>query len=387
MKIASAVVGMESSHQSLSVNYSSLRLGVRMKKSDWEASQLPSEEKAAEDSLDGDTQRQSKPKEENKPAAVIMLSRDGVDAAHGVTVQAPEKEEEPVPNKTMSTLRALLHYLKSISKNPKAYEKLEEFLDKQENLARGAGSDQGNNGMLMRMSGLGRAAANEPTVLVDRRESFNAESEKTSFSAAGIARTEDGRELSFNVDFEMSRSFMEYTKTEQLYDPKPIRNVCDPLVINVGADVTHVSDQKFSFDLDADGKEDRISMPGEGSGFLALDKDGDGRIGDGSELFGTKSGNGFRDLAEYDEDHNGWIDENDAVFDKLKIWYRHEDGTDRLINLKDADVGAIHLGNASTEFSLKSADKHDLNGVIRNTGIFLRESGGAGTIQHVDLAL
>ena len=58
-----------------------------------------------------------------------------------------------------------------------------------------------------------------------------------------------------------------------------------------------------------------------------------------------------------------------------------------MINLKDADVGALYLGKASTEFSLKSEDRHDLNGVIRSSGIFLKESGGAGTMQHVDLAL
>ena len=41
-----------------------------------------------------------------------------------------------------------------------------------------------------------------------------------------------------------------------------------------------------------------------GSGYLALDKNGDGTINDGSELFGTRNGDGFADLAQYDEDGN-----------------------------------------------------------------------------------
>lgn len=385
MKIASAVVGMESSHQNISVQQSSLRLGIRMKKSEWEASQ----EMDREGDVQKDPQGEDKKEEKGKAGALIDLSKDGIDASKGVSVMAPAKEEEEkVPDKTMSTLRALLQYLKSISKNPKAFERLEEFLNSQEKLAKEAGSSSNNNAMMpMRVGGVIRAGSPEPTVLVDRRETFTAESEYTSFEAAGIAKTEDGRELPFNVGFEMSRSFMEYTRTDKLYSPEPVRNVCDPLVINVGADVASVSDQKFTFDLDADGKEDNISMLGKGSGFLALDKNEDGKVNDGSELFGAKSGNGFSDLAEYDEDGNGWIDENDAVFDKLKIWYRHEDGTDRLINLKDGDVGAIYLGNASTEYSLKNGDSHELNGILRSTGIFLKESAGAGTIQHVDLAL
>ena len=120
---------------------------------------------------------------------------------------------------------------------------------------------------------------------------------------------------------------------------------------------------------------------------MALDKNNDGKINDGTELFGTKSGDGFKDLAEYDEDKNGWIDENDSIFSKLKVWTKDEDGNDRLLNLKEADVGAIYLNNIDTQFSFKN-DAGDDNGVLRKTGIYLKEStGAAGTVAHVDLAL
>lgn len=56
-----------------------------------------------------------------------------------------------------------------------------------------------------------------------------------------------------------------------------------------------------------------------GSGFLALDRNQNGVVDDGSELFGTQSGDGFAHLALYDQDSNGWIDANDPVFDKLRI--------------------------------------------------------------------
>ena len=88
-----------------------------------------------------------------------------------------------------------------------------------------------------------------------------------------------------------------------------------------------LSDQTFYFDLDADGEEEEISML-KGSGYLALDKNEDGIINDGSELFGTGNGDGFADLARYDEDGNGWIDENDSIWSKLKIWCKDENGND-----------------------------------------------------------
>ena len=212
---------------------------------------------------------------------------------------------------------------------------------------------------------------------------FVSESESVAFASSGMVKTQDGRSIDFNIEVSMSRAFTSQinTLTTQNY----IKT--DPLVINLDTDIGSVTDQKFLFDLDSDGDEEEISFAGKGSGFLALDRDGDGRIGDGSELFGTKSGDGFKDLAAFDEDGNGWIDENDSIYSKLKVWTKDEDGNDYLINLKDADVGAIYLDNADTQFSLKDGINR-MNGEIKKTGIYLHEStGAAGTLNHIDLAV
>lgn len=221
-------------------------------------------------------------------------------------------------------------------------------------------------------------------------ETYNVEQEDTSFSTVGTVRTKDGREINFNVNVNMSRRCEEYYREElnvaqfALYDP---------LVINLNTDVTELSDQTFYFDLDADGEEEEISML-KGSGYLALDKNGDGVINDGSELFGTKNGDGFADLARYDEDGNGWIDENDSIWSKLKIWCKDENGNDVLYKLSDQGVGAICLENVSTDFTMQGDRKtqdgtmnaNATNAVIRKTGIFLYENGNVGTVQHVDMA-
>ena len=208
------------------------------------------------------------------------------------------------------------------------------------------------------------------------------EYEDSAFYAQGRALTEDGRQIDFNIDVMMSRSYMEYMDMPMMQLGNAL---CDPLVVHLDSSYTQISDQKFRFDLDADGVEDSISMPGKGSGFLALDRNEDGVINDGSELFGTSSGNGFADLQAYDSDGNGWIDENDEIYDKLKVWCKGEDGRDILMNLKEADIGAIFLGAKETEFSMYGLNG-GLNGVVRSTGFFLKESGGASTIQQMDLA-
>lgn len=231
-------------------------------------------------------------------------------------------------------------------------------------------------------NGIGQPAATTWKTFSYSQETFRIEAEDTAFSTVGTVRTADGREIDFNVNVGMSRRFQE-TFQEEL--EQTTFTMCDPLVINLDTDIASLSDQTFFFDIDADGVEDEISSLGAGSGYLALDKNGDGRINDGSELFGTESGNGFADLAQYDEDGNGWIDEADSVWNKLKIWVKDENGRDVLYRLADKGVGAICLQNASTDFTL-TGQSGRVNGAIRNSGVFLYENGNVGTVQHVDVA-
>ncbi len=211
---------------------------------------------------------------------------------------------------------------------------------------------------------------------------FHCEMEETHFSTNGKVVTADGREIDFNLELSMSRSFTEYYEQNL----SSFRVFTDPLVINLDSPITDVSDVKIRFDLDCDGTEEEISSLGAGSGYLALDLNGDGTINDGSELFGTSSGDGFADLARYDSDNNGWIDEADEIFDRLVIAYIKEDGTQELVKLKDKDVGAIFTGSASTQFSMNDMATNEERARIRKTGIFMYESGMMGTIQHLDLA-
>jgi len=206
------------------------------------------------------------------------------------------------------------------------------------------------------------------------------EEESISFQTAGVAVTEDGREIDFNVNISMTRSFAAYTNITVTNTV----SLMDPLVVNVSNAFADIADQAFKFDLDMDGEEEDVVKLKAGSAFLAYDKNEDGKINDGSELFGAKTGDGFLELAEYDEDGNGWIDENDSIFSKLRVWYVDSGGDDVLMDLKGADIGAIYLGNVGTTFSLTDNYNNE-KALVRSSGIFLKESGGIGTIQHVDL--
>lgn len=110
------------------------------------------------------------------------------------------------------------------------------------------------------------------------------------------------------------------------------------------------------------------------------------KINDGSELFGPNSGNGFEDLRAYDKDNNNWIDENDAIFDKLLIWTKDDTGEEKFYTLKDKGIGALYLENVSTKFDFED-NQDNLQGVMDSSSIFLKENGNVGAIHEVDLKI
>jgi hypothetical protein len=207
------------------------------------------------------------------------------------------------------------------------------------------------------------------------------ESESMEFTTNGKVLTADGRSIDFNLSVEMSR---EFTQGSESLSSDIVEIYTDPLVITLNSNPVSVSDQKWSFDIDGDGSKDSISLLSKGNGFLAFDKDGNGKIGDGSELLGTKTGNGFSELSAYDDDGNGWIDEADEIYDKLSVWLKDDSGQDKLISLKDADIGAIYLGSATTDYALKSEIDNACNAQLRRSGLYLTNEGISRSISQLD---
>jgi hypothetical protein len=219
-------------------------------------------------------------------------------------------------------------------------------------------------------------------LIYNSRESYY-EHEKLSFKAKGTVTTADGREIDFKLHLKLDRKYM---SEESVSIRAGDAALTDPLVINYAGPAADLTNTKFSFDLDADGTDDNISFVRPGSGLLTLDLNNDGAVNNGTELFGPSTGNGFTELAAYDEDVNRWIDENDSVFTKLSIWTKDAEGNDILSSLKEKGIGAIYLENISTEFNLKDTG-NQLNGQVASTGLYLNENGTPGTIQQANIVV
>ena len=235
----------------------------------------------------------------------------------------------------------------------------------------------------------GAASAGAPAragfgVEYDRHE-IRSESEQAAFQAQGVIRTSDGREIGFQIDLLMQRSHTEESSVS-LRAGDGVRK--DPLVINFGGTAAQLQSQRFSFDLEGDGKKEKVAMFASNSGYLALDLNNNGSIDSGKELFGVSSGDGFADLARYDQEGNGWIDESDAVYDRLRVWTPTADGKGTLAGLRERQVGALYLGKTATPFELRDAGNPALSlGGVRASGVWLGDDGKAGSLQQIDLTV
>jgi Ca2+-binding RTX toxin-like protein len=172
---------------------------------------------------------------------------------------------------------------------------------------------------------------------------------------------------------------------------QPIRR--DPLTLdldNDGLETTGVSTTNpIYFDHDADGVKTATGWVKSDDAFLVLDKNANGVIDSGRELFGDafiKSNgqlatDGFDALQDLDTNLDGKVDANDAQFANLRLWRDlNQDGvsqSNELFTLSSQNIVAINVG--STDHSQILANGNQL----ADLGSFVKTDGSSGTLSEV----
>jgi len=163
----------------------------------------------------------------------------------------------------------------------------------------------------------------------------------------------------------------------------PAPQKTDPLALDLAGNgfATRGLEQAVRFDLDADGRSDRISAPSGDDALLALDRNGNGRIDDGRELFGDQHGasNGFAELGKFDDNQDGLIDSSDAIYRQLTLLRFNGQGQQQTRSLAEVGVSAIHLQAQEVKQALGAYDE------IAQLGRFEFSDGRSG--QAADLLL
>ena len=150
----------------------------------------------------------------------------------------------------------------------------------------------------------------------------------------------------------------------------------DPLALDLngnGLQTTGIANG-VQFDINADGRLDQTSFISGGDAFLALDANANGRIDDGRELFGDQNGdtNGYLALARIDDNSDGVINRDDAVFQQLRLFTQSSDGTQQLRTLEEGGIASLSLGYKNSDIALNQYD------TIAQLSSFERTDGSTG---------
>jgi len=158
----------------------------------------------------------------------------------------------------------------------------------------------------------------------------------------------------------------------------------DPLAFDLdgnGIETTGVN-QGIQFDIDADGKKEQTSFISGNDAFLAYDKNGNGVIDNGSELFGDQNGakNGFEELKKYDDNKDGSIDKHDAIYSNLQLLSLDKNNQQQSSSLADHNIQSINLNYNNQHHAINYYDS------IEQTGQYKRKDGTSGYVADVLLA-
>jgi hypothetical protein len=135
-----------------------------------------------------------------------------------------------------------------------------------------------------------------------------------------------------------------------------------PLVLDLDGDgiQTINIDQGVQFDINADGSMESVGWVSSGDGLLTFDRNADGTVNDGSELFGSAfqladgslAQDGFEALASLDGNADGTLDANDSAWGSLQVWKdTNTDGVSgegEMFSLNDLGISSLSLANSAS---------------------------------------
>jgi hypothetical protein len=148
-----------------------------------------------------------------------------------------------------------------------------------------------------------------------------------------------------------------------------------------GAPVAFAADDAHGFPLSAKSQVD--DWPTARTPWLAMDRDGDGRITSGEELFGsmtkhadgTVAQNGFEALADLDDNHDGVIDAKDPAFAKLVVW-RDADG-DRASTAAELEPASASIVSIALDYGVEPRCDERGNCEVERARFTYRDASGA----------
>lgn len=192
-----------------------------------------------------------------------------------------------------------------------------------------------------------------------------------SANMSGRAELADGRSIEWSFDLQMQAEQLSVRQTSAVLQ--------DPLVLSLANTPVQLTTDSTTLDFDGRGTLRQLPGLGQQQFYLMRDQNRNQQLDSGLELFGPATGQGFSELAQLDEDRNGFIDIQDSSWHQLGLWQK-DTGFQTLAHY---GIAAISTESVATPFELYQQD--ELLGRIARSSIYLSEQGKAGLIQQIDV--
>ncbi len=193
-------------------------------------------------------------------------------------------------------------------------------------------------------------------------------------SFSGELQLQDGSSIGFAFDFSMAVSWARFSYTEQ-----PLQ---DPLVVSLSGNPVALNGNSTEFDLLSNGSKVKLPQLAAQQYYLAYDRNQDRQVNNGSELFGPRTGQGFAELAEFDDNGNGFIDPGDDIWQYLYLW-RPEHS---LLSMQQAQLGAFSVSSAATPMPLLDQAQQK-TGEIQRSGLAFTDNARPVLVQQIDIVV
>ena len=212
----------------------------------------------------------------------------------------------------------------------------------------------------------------QPQRLATEQWEFGYQAVQASFS--GELQLKDGSNISFAFEFSIAVSWARFSYTEQ-----PLQ---DPLVVSLTGSPVQLTEQNMLFDLNSNGDKVKLPQLAAQQYYLAADRNQDRQVNNGAELFGPQTGQGFAELAKFDDNGNGFIDPGDDIWQYLYLWRPNE----QLLSMNDAKLGAFSISSAATPMPLLDKQQQK-SGEIQRSGLAFTDDAKPVLVQQIDLVV
>lgn len=191
--------------------------------------------------------------------------------------------------------------------------------------------------------------------------------------------TVNGQRLKMDYSFAIANEHTSYSSVEMT-----AAALKDPLIVQFGNQAIGEINDHHSFDINQDGNLNKLPIFTGDVGYLVYDKNQNVKADDGSELFGPQTGHGFNELAQFDSNGNGFIDNEDEAFEQLYIWQPEK--SSKMMSLTEANILAINTSAIDTPFSFYDTQGNIMAQMRRSSFAISNDGLGKG-VHQIDVRI